>query len=121
MATLPGELVHFQNQAAQSPAKWGERIFDVRSLCPEILAMQYAVQFKFPKLRGEYFLADAWQGPAKLGVTPRAFEKFTQNEHLPLAADHGEQPFHFTFNSLEFHARQALKGALLFRIRTGAC
>ena len=120
MATLPGELVHFQNQAAQSLAKRCERIFDVRSFRSEILAMQYTVQFKFPKLRREHFLADAWQGPAELRVTPRAREQLAHNEHLPLAADHGEQPFNFTFNSLEFHARQALKGALLLRMRTAA-
>ena len=120
MATLPGEIVHFQNQAAQSLAKRCERIFDVRSLRSEIPALQHAVQFKFPKLRGEHFLADAGQCPADLSVTPRALEQLTHYEHLPLAADHGEQPFNFTFNSLEFHAQQALKSALLFRIRAGA-
>jgi hypothetical protein len=108
---LQGEIMHLQNQAAQSLAERCEGIFDVRSTGFEVLALQSTIEFKFPKLCGKHLLADTRQGPAKLGVAPPSLEQLTQDEYLPLAADHGEQAFHFTFNRLELHAQWALKGA----------
>ena len=62
-----------------------------------------AVEFEFPKLGGEDLLTDAREGAAKLTVASRAGEEFPQNEDLPLAADDGQQPFHFAFDGFVVH------------------
>ena len=71
--------MHLQNQAAQSLAERCEGIFDVRSSGFEVRALQSAVEFKFPKLCGEHLLADARQGPAKLGVAPPSLDLISLN------------------------------------------
>ena len=110
VAVLQGEMVHVQNQSAQPFAKRRQRIFDVRTFGFESFALDGAVQFQFAELGGENFLADARQGAAELGVATRAIEQFAQDQHLPFAANHGQQAFDFAFHGFEIHA-WALKGA----------
>ena len=40
-----------------------------------------------------------------------AVEQLPQNQHLPLAANHGQQAFNFAFDGLEIHASWAPKSA----------
>lgn len=97
--------MHLPHEAAQLLPKRGERIFDVRALRTEVLALHDAVQLQFPQLRRQHPFADARQRLAQLRVTPRPREQFPQAEDLSLACDDREQALHFTFHSFELHAQ----------------
>ncbi len=112
--------MHLEDEGAEAFAKGCEGVFDVGAFGAEVPAMEDAIQFEFAQLGGEDFLTDTGQGFAEVRVAARAVEEFAQDEDLPLAGDDGEEAFDFTFNGLEFHIGQALKGALLLKSRSGA-
>ena len=84
----------------------------------EIPALDEAVYFKLPKALGEHLLSDTGEAAEKLAVAAGSVFQFTDEYHLPPAADKAQQFFRVTLNPGFLHevvkapAKYASKQAL---------
>lgn len=81
-----------------------ERILDqLHTPFEKIPALNEAVGFQFAEALGEHLLRDAGEAAEELAVAAGAVFQFTDEYHLPPAADEAQQFFHITLNSGFLH------------------